>query len=111
MTMINKNYIINTLRLKKQYIHFTYILILIVFRIEKGLMAFGWGRWEEVLSHAQLRKGWTNKDVEVTVSVLKVSVKDLEKSLKYSCLTRTYKKKSYYMNFKHKNKIHIFMPF
>lgn len=36
-----------------------------LFRLEKGVMAFGWGRWEEVLSHAQLRKGWTNNDVEV----------------------------------------------
>ena len=27
-------------------------------------MAYGWGRWEEVLTHAQLRKGWTHEDVE-----------------------------------------------
>ena len=36
-----------------------------LFRLEKGVMAFGWGRWEEVLSHAQLKKGWTNNDVLV----------------------------------------------
>ena len=40
-----------------------------LFRLEKGVMAFGWGRWEEVLSHAQLRKGWNNSDVEVRKSV------------------------------------------
>ena len=36
-----------------------------LFRLEKGIMAFGWGRWEEVLNHAELRKGWNFTDVEV----------------------------------------------
>ena len=38
--------------------------IIDIFRLEKGVMAYGWGRWEEVLTHAQLRKGWTHEDVE-----------------------------------------------
>ena len=38
-----------------------------LFRLEKAVMTFGWGRWEEVLSHSGLRKGWTNTDVEVSL--------------------------------------------
>ena len=34
---------------------------------------------------------------------LHFQLKDLEKSLKSKCFPRTYKKKSYFMNFKHKN--------
>ena len=37
-----------------------------LFRLEKAVMCFGWGRWEEILGHAQLRKGWTFSDVEVS---------------------------------------------
>ena len=37
-----------------------------LFRLEKAVMTFGWGRWEEVLSHSGLRKGWTHTDVEVS---------------------------------------------
>uniref|UniRef100_A0A0K2SX23 Chromodomain-helicase-DNA-binding protein 7 n=1 Tax=Lepeophtheirus salmonis TaxID=72036 RepID=A0A0K2SX23_LEPSM len=29
-----------------------------LFRIEKSLMAFGWGRWDEILIHSNLRKGF-----------------------------------------------------
>ena len=36
-----------------------------LFRLEKAVMCFGWGRWEDVLSQAQLRKGWSHGDVEV----------------------------------------------
>lgn len=39
-----------------------------LFRIEKGVMCFGWGRWEDTLSHAGLRKGWTHTDVEVRIA-------------------------------------------
>ena len=38
-----------------------------LFRLEKAVMTFGWGRWEEVLSNSGLRKGWTNTDVEVSL--------------------------------------------
>ena len=42
--------------------------------------------------------------IKVSLYLLKTACqKDLEKSLKSKCLTRTLKKKSYYMNFKHKN--------
>lgn len=34
------------------------------FKIERGLLTFGWGRWEEILQHSQLRKGWREVDVE-----------------------------------------------
>ena len=36
-----------------------------LFRLEKAVMTFGWGRWEDVLSQAGLRKGWSHVDVEV----------------------------------------------
>ena len=36
-----------------------------LFRLEKAVMTFGWGRWDDVLSQAGLRKGWTHTDVEV----------------------------------------------
>ncbi|QQP37777.1 Uncharacterized protein FKW44_018168, partial [Caligus rogercresseyi] len=35
-----------------------------LFRIEKALMAFGWGRWEEVLIHSNLRKGFNASAIE-----------------------------------------------
>lgn len=34
------------------------------FMIERGLLTFGWGRWQEILMHSQLRKGWREQDVE-----------------------------------------------
>ena len=36
-----------------------------LFRLEKAVMTYGWGRWEDIMCHAQLRRGWTNADVEV----------------------------------------------
>lgn len=36
-----------------------------LFRIEKAVMTYGWGRWEDIASHASLRKGWTSQDIEV----------------------------------------------
>ena len=42
-------------------------MLIVCFRLEKGVMAFGWGRWDEVQSHAQLRKGWSHTDIEVII--------------------------------------------
>ena len=36
-----------------------------LFRLEKAVMTYGWGRWEDIMCHAQLRRGWSNTDVEV----------------------------------------------
>ena len=36
-----------------------------LFRIEKAVMTYGGGRWEDIASHASLRKGWTSQDIEV----------------------------------------------
>merc|ERR1719509_668787 len=38
-----------------------------LFRLEKAVMTFGWGRWDDVLSQAGLRKGWSHVDVEDAV--------------------------------------------
>merc|ERR1719422_1478157 len=38
-----------------------------LFRLEKAVMTYGWGRWEDIMCHAQLRRGWTNADVEDAV--------------------------------------------
>ena len=40
-----------------------------LFRLEKAVMTYGWGRWEDIMCHAQLRRGWTNADVEVRLAV------------------------------------------
>merc|ERR1712071_352842 len=34
------------------------------FKIEKGLLTFGWGRWREIMAHGQFRKGWRESDIE-----------------------------------------------
>ena len=33
-------------------------------------MTYGWGRWEDAMSHAQLRKGWTHTDIEVSLGII-----------------------------------------
>ena len=38
-----------------------------LFRLEKAVMTYGWGRWEDIMCHAQLRRGWNNADVEVSI--------------------------------------------
>ena len=44
------------------------------FKVEKGLLTFGWDRWPEIMYSTQFRKGWTVQNVEdcarVIVSVL-----------------------------------------
>ena len=39
-----------------------------LFRLEKAVMCYGWGRWEDIMCHAQLRRGWTVGDVEVSIT-------------------------------------------
>ncbi|XP_045520347.1 chromodomain-helicase-DNA-binding protein 7-like [Pieris brassicae] len=34
------------------------------FKIERGLLTFGWARWEEIIDRNQLRKGWTLPVIE-----------------------------------------------
>ena len=41
-----------------------------LFRLEKAVMTYGWGRWEDAMSHAQLRKGWTHTDIEVSLGII-----------------------------------------
>ncbi len=55
--------------------------LVLILRLEKGVMAFGWGRWEEVQSHAQLRKGWSHTDIEVTCSAFHASFVLLYKTI------------------------------
>lgn len=40
------------------------------FKVERGLLTFGWGRWEEVLQTSQLRKGWREIDIEDCARVI-----------------------------------------
>lgn len=49
------------------------------FMVERGLLTFGWGRWQEILHHSQLRKGWRDQDVEDCARVI-VSTLCLEAS-------------------------------
>ena len=41
-----------------------------LFRLEKAVMTYGWGRWEDIMCHAQLRRGWNHGDVEVSSVIL-----------------------------------------
>lgn len=40
------------------------------FKVERGLLTFGWGRWEEILQHSQFRRGWREIDVEDCARVI-----------------------------------------
>uniref|UniRef100_A0A0C9QNG6 Chd7_2 protein n=1 Tax=Fopius arisanus TaxID=64838 RepID=A0A0C9QNG6_9HYME len=40
------------------------------FKVERGLLTFGWGRWEEILQHSQLRRGWREIDIEDCARVI-----------------------------------------
>lgn len=40
------------------------------FKVERGLLTFGWGRWEEILQHSQFRRGWREMDVEDCARVI-----------------------------------------
>lgn len=42
------------------------------FKVERGLLTFGWGRWEEIIQHSQLRRGWTETDIEDCARVILV---------------------------------------
>ncbi|XP_037928102.1 uncharacterized protein LOC119662531 isoform X10 [Teleopsis dalmanni] len=34
------------------------------FKVEKGLLSFGWGRWPEILELGQFKRGWRDIDIE-----------------------------------------------
>lgn len=38
--------------------------------MERGLLTFGWGRWEDILQHSQFRHGWREIDVEDCARVI-----------------------------------------
>lgn len=40
------------------------------FKVERGLLTFGWGRWQECLANSQFRKGWTDKAFEDCARVI-----------------------------------------
>jgi chromodomain-helicase-DNA-binding protein 7 len=40
------------------------------FKVERGLLTFGWGRWEEILQHSQFRRGWREIDIEDCARVI-----------------------------------------
>ncbi|KAG8231203.1 hypothetical protein J437_LFUL010900 [Ladona fulva] len=40
------------------------------FKVEKGLLTFGWGRWPEILAQGQFRRGWRESDVEDCARVI-----------------------------------------
>ncbi|CAG0888582.1 unnamed protein product, partial [Darwinula stevensoni] len=35
-----------------------------LFKVEKALLTWGWGRWKECIQHSGLRKGWKDADIE-----------------------------------------------
>ncbi|CAB3373521.1 Hypothetical predicted protein [Cloeon dipterum] len=40
------------------------------FKVEKGLLTYGWGRWNEILITSQFRQGWRESDVEDLARVI-----------------------------------------
>ncbi|XP_055681908.1 uncharacterized protein LOC129789277 isoform X4 [Lutzomyia longipalpis] len=34
------------------------------FKVEKGLLTYGWGRWTEILEHGQFKRGWREIEIE-----------------------------------------------
>ncbi|PSN41757.1 hypothetical protein C0J52_08864 [Blattella germanica] len=40
------------------------------FKVERGLLTFGWGRWPEILAHSHFRRGWRESDVEDCARVI-----------------------------------------
>uniref|UniRef100_A0A336LW14 CSON006412 protein n=1 Tax=Culicoides sonorensis TaxID=179676 RepID=A0A336LW14_CULSO len=34
------------------------------FKVEKGLLSYGWGRWSEVAENGQFKRGWRETDIE-----------------------------------------------
>jgi len=35
-----------------------------LFKVEKGLLHYGWGRWKDILSHSTFKRPMEEKDVE-----------------------------------------------
>jgi hypothetical protein len=40
------------------------------FKVERGLLTFGWGRWKEFLANNEFRNGWTEEYVEELARLL-----------------------------------------
>lgn len=40
------------------------------FKVEKGLLTFGWDRWPEIMYNTQFRKGWRMQNVEDCARVI-----------------------------------------
>nr|CAD7406195.1 unnamed protein product [Timema poppensis] len=40
------------------------------FKVERGLLTFGWGRWMEILTHSHFRRGWRESDIEDCARVI-----------------------------------------
>ncbi|XP_055711038.1 chromodomain-helicase-DNA-binding protein 7 isoform X3 [Phlebotomus papatasi] len=40
------------------------------FKVEKGLLTYGWGRWSEILEHGQFKRGWREIEVEELARII-----------------------------------------
>lgn len=40
------------------------------FKVEKGLLSYGWGRWTEIAEQGQFKRGWQEKDIEDCARVI-----------------------------------------
>uniref|UniRef100_A0A1B0DIN5 Chromodomain-helicase-DNA-binding protein 7 n=1 Tax=Phlebotomus papatasi TaxID=29031 RepID=A0A1B0DIN5_PHLPP len=45
------------------------------FKVEKGLLTYGWGRWSEILEHGQFKRGWREIEVEELARIIGKNVK------------------------------------
>lgn len=52
------------------------------FKVEKGLLSYGWGRWTEIADQGQFKRGWREQDIEDCARVI-VSVLPHKKILYY----------------------------
>lgn len=46
------------------------------FKVEKGLLTFGWDRWPEIMINTQFRKGWRLQTVEECARVIVSAIND-----------------------------------
>ncbi|GAB0094499.1 chromodomain-helicase-DNA-binding protein 7 isoform X1 [Sergentomyia squamirostris] len=40
------------------------------FKVEKGLLTYGWGRWADILEHGQFKRGWREIEVEELARII-----------------------------------------
>lgn len=40
------------------------------FKVEKGLLSYGWGRWTEIADQGQFKRGWSIQDIEDCARVI-----------------------------------------